>query len=176
MITFPSLPQRTIIQRQRTNQQQIQATAVKKRLLANDIIENSNTATVPFSIGNGVTLTLTSRTTTPSELTSDVRMGSMPYMITFYEAATLAAINPGTNQIPNDVATGRYTITQLAMPEYTVDGARSYIDSGNTIYFATDGNDVVCKTSISNNSGGTRDIIALVQFRVLQNAGAIDQG
>ncbi len=140
----------------------------KSRFLPQDFIASSDTTVVLFSVGNGVTTTITVRSTS---LTDDkIRLAACPFQITFFEAATFSACNPGTNQIPFDVATGRYSVYgPMAMPDYTVNGLRAI--STTNRYFATDSNDLVHRTSLANNSGSSQDITCLLSLRTIQSRG-----
>lgn len=163
----------TADQAKRIGRRDIVPASVRKSQLPQDLLANTDTTVLTTNVGNGVTITITSRSS--SEIDPDIRLGLCPFMITFYEAASLGAISPGTNQIPHDVATGRYSVYgPIAMPDYTVNGKRFQqvsSASGLKIYFASDGNDVVYKTSIANNSGSAQDIVILIQERVIQSRG-----
>lgn len=154
-------------QERRINQRRLMPTAVKSRMISQDVIKNTDVVVTTFSIGNGVTISLNVRSSNTTD--PELRVSAVPMLITFYEADGLSAVNPGTNGIPFDVATGRYDIYgPFAMPEYTVNEKR--VTSSGT-YFATDGNDLVWRTSIANNSGSQQTITALIQLRTIQVRG-----
>lgn len=142
----------TIIQKARTSQRDLLPTAIKPRSVESDFLQNTQVTTGSFSISNGVTVTIT--TTITALANSTIRMGAVPFQIAFFETSTTTA-----NLIPfgSGIATGRYTVTSLAMPQITGIG--------------TDGNNIVYKTSIANNSGGTQTIIYYIASRFIQGSG-----
>src|SRR3990167_4060989 len=104
MANFPSISSPQISQSNRIGKREIVPASAKKSSLPQDFIGSSATDHITFSINDGVVITITSRST--SSVDPNIRLGAVPFMIAFFEAASLAAVNPGTNQIPFDVATG----------------------------------------------------------------------
>jgi uncharacterized pyridoxamine 5'-phosphate oxidase family protein len=156
--------------RRRVGRRGVKPTAIKSRHVPQDLIRNTEVSYISTTFNDGVTITLTSRFTSSED--ANIRLSSMPFMIAIYEAASFDDIAPGTNQIPMDVATGRYTVTQLAMPGgYTVSGERFYKASGDKIFFASDNNDLIFKTSLANNSGSQQSVTFVLQNRLIQSRG-----
>lgn len=155
----------------RISKRDVLPTQVKSRFLPQDILKNSSVSTGTFSINDNVIITITARVY--STLSEDIRLGVIPYMVAFYDADSLGSINPGTNQIPFDTTTGDWDLYgPVAMPDYTVSGKRYFTNSaGNDIYFATNGNNVVIKTAIANNTGGAETVTYLIQSRTIQSRG-----
>lgn len=156
---------------ERVSRRDILPTSVESRFFPQDILGNSVVLSGSFSFNDGVVITITTRTR--SSVNSKIRVGVLPFMIAFFDSDTFGGIAPRTNQIPFDVTTGKFDVYgPIAMPDYTVNGKRFYMTSaGYTIYFATDGNDVICKTGIRNSSGGAETIQYIAQTRVLQSRG-----
>lgn len=136
----------------RTNQRTLQPASVNSRNLNNSIIQNTDLTSGSFSIGNGVTITITSLIVSDTNALN--HLAACPYEIAFFETSSASA-----NLIPfgSAIATGRYTITSMAMPGLSPVG--------------TDGNNLVFKTAIANNSGSTQTILYYVQCRFISGGG-----
>jgi hypothetical protein len=167
MSNFPTITIPKVVSVARSTRRTIQPTAIQSRQISQGVIKNTNGSSGSFALANGVTTTLT--TTFWNESNDEIRLSAVPFMITFFEAASLSACVPGTNQIPFDVATDRFNIWgPIAMPDYTINGKR--VTSGGT-RFASDGNNVVYKTSIVNNSGGDVTITYILSLRLIESRG-----
>ena len=157
---------------QRISRRDILPTSVKGRFIAQDLMGNSPATAASFSFNNGVVVTVTSRTI--SDVSSDIRLGMLPFMIAFFDSDTFGGISPGTNQIPFDTTTGNFDLYgPVAMPNFLVNSERFYVSGGSQIYFATNGNDVVYKTALRNSSGGAQTVQYIVQVRFLQSRGGL---
>ena len=167
---FPDIPPRGLSasQLKRVGRRGFVPASVRSGQIAQNLIKNSAVSVVTFSFNDAITTTITSRST--SSVDPGIRLASVPFMITFFDAAGLSSISPGTNQIPFDTTTGDFDVYgPFAMPDYLVNGKRVITSSGNR--FATDGNDLVYKTAIANNSGGPETVTLLLQLRLIQSRG-----
>lgn len=171
MPSFPNIVTPGFSSQKRVSQRTIRPTSIKGRQVAQTLISNTSTSVTPASVADGAGITVTVRST--STLDPKTRLTASPFMIAVFEAAHLSAIVPGTNQIPYDVANGRWDIYSMSMPGYEVDDKHYYTSTGtgNDVYFATNGDDIVTRTSLENNSGGALDIIILIQLRTIQSRG-----
>lgn len=142
----------TIVQKARTSQRDLLPTAVKNRIVENDFIFNTQLTSGSFSITNGTGVTIT--TTISGLANENIRMGACPFEVALFETSATAA-----NLIPfgTGIAAGRYTVTNLAMPDLTLIGSN--------------GNNLVFKTHIINNSGSTQTILYYIQSRFIQGIG-----
>jgi hypothetical protein len=155
--------------RKRVNRRGIKPTSIKSRHIPQDLLKNVTTSDITFTFAHGAVITLNSHIYSSAD--REIRLGTAPYMVAMFEADGLGSIAPGTNQIPMDVTGLTYIVSQFAMPEYSVGGKRRYSVSGGYIPFATDGNDLVWKTTITNNSGVDKTVTMLIQPRVLISRG-----
>jgi len=154
----------------RVGRRDILPTSVKPRQLPQDFLKNSNTTNGTFSFNDGVTTTLTTKST--STIDPLIRIGLCPFMIAFFDADSLSAIDPQNNQIPWRTTTGDFEVYgPMAMPQYKVGGKRFYVSSGSEIHFATDGNNTVYKTAVKNSSGGAETVVWIVQSRAIISRG-----
>lgn len=154
----------------RIGRRDVLPTSVKSRFLPQDILKNSSVTEGSFSFNNGVTITITSRT--KSTISDDVRVATVPFMIALFDSDTFSGINPETNEVPYKTTTGNFDVYgPIAAPDFTVNDKRFFLSSGDEVFFATNGNDVVWRTAIANNSGGNETIQYIIQTRVLQSRG-----
>lgn len=137
--------------RDRVTQRTILPTSIKPRLVDNNLLQNSSVTSGSFSIGNTVTVTLT--ITVTSNNNKSARLLIIPQLAFYQTTATTANLIP----FGSGIATGRYTVTgPIAMPEVTG---------------GTDGNNMVFKVSIANNSGSTQTILYYFEDRFIQSTG-----
>lgn len=137
----------------RIKQQRLVPTSTKNRNISTDLLQNGGLKTSTQSITNGTRLTFTS--TIVSSISSVNRLGSLPYQVCFF--LTSQAQN---NLIPfgSAVTASQWVVTgPMSMPEFSPGGS--------------DGNNLVYKTAITNNTGSTQSIIFAADIRVLQALG-----
>jgi hypothetical protein len=144
----------TIVDTQRrVGKRDLFPSSVDSRQLTNTLIKNTPMVSGTFTIANNVTITITA--TVSLDKNSDAIIGVLPFMIALFETS-----NTTGNLIPfgADIASGDYTVSgPMAMPSLSPIG--------------TDGNNVVYKTSITNNTGSTQTILYYIQSRFISVLG-----
>ena len=151
MSDFTNIPGISVSQQQklkdRIGRRDVLPASIKGRFLPQDLLSNTSVERVSASVPTGSKITLTS-TITASDNKSR-RVGHLPYMIQVYiGTATDVNILPSGSSID----TTDYDIYSWDVPQVTG---------------GTDGNNIVRKTTVANNSGDTKTIIFDIQSRVM---------
>lgn len=140
-------------EKRRASQRDIEPQAVKNSAVANNVIASTTVSTLgPFSVANGSSLDVTS--TIANSANANNRLGAVPYQICFFESSlSLSKIIPGGSGV-----TGTYdVIGPLAMPQFSPGGS--------------DGNNLLFRTRLTNNSGATKTIYCLTNTRFIGGIG-----
>ena len=137
-------------QNQRISLQDVLPASIPNSMVATNLMKNAGVNTLTSSVPNGSTLTLT--TTIVSNLAKSNRIGAVPFQCALF--LTSALLN---NLIPfgSGVTPSQWVLFgPLAMPEFTPGG--------------TDGNNLIYKSAITNNTGSTQTVIFMSDLRVIQ--------
>lgn len=136
---------------QKASQQLILANSVSSANISTNLLTNAGVNTSINSVPNGSTLTLT--TTITSNINAKNRIGAVPFQCAwFLTSATLNNLIPfGSNITPSQWV----TYGPFAMPEFSPGG--------------TDGNNLVIKSGVTNNTGSTQTVIFMSDLRVIQS-------
>ena len=139
---------------QKASQQLILANSVSAANFGTNFLTNAGVNTSTNTVPNGQTLILT--TTITSNITPKNRIGAVPFECAWF--LTSIALN---NLIPfGSAVTPSQWVTYgpYAMPEFTPGG--------------TDGNNLIIKNAITNNTGSTKTVIFASDLRVIQSGKA----
>lgn len=139
---------------QKASQQLILANSVGAANLSTNLLTNAGTTITPFSITNGQTITITNTLT--SNINIKNRIGAVPFQCVFFlTSATLNNLIPfGSGVTPSQWV----TYGPFALPEFTPGGS--------------DGNNLIIKTAITNNTGSTQTVLFYSDLRVIQSGKA----
>lgn len=140
--TIPEVP--------RATQQGIQPTAVKNSALSAGVLANTESETLgPFTVNNGSALDLTS--TIANANNESIRLGALPYMVAYYQTSVADA-----NLIPFASGGDYKLFGPIAIPED---------------YSGSDGFNLVFKTRLVNNTGGSKTIYIVTHTRFFSGVG-----
>lgn len=139
--------------RRRISGREFQRGVNKGRHIKQEIIKNTDNYEDSVTLNDGETVTLTSTVT--STLSDDIRLAAIPYQIAIFETSyNTGNIIPGGGNITHS---DYVTYGPFAMPKFSPGG--------------TDGNNIVYKTAITNNSGGQVTLLFYTQVRYFTGYG-----
>ena len=140
----------------RISQRDIFPQSVKNMQLAGNIIKNT-VATQEDSVSLGIGAQLNVTSTIASTVNDEVIIATVPFMIAFFESSLVVGNHiPFGANVDNDVY--RQTGPE-AVPQLTIVGHNGF--------------NVVYKTALFNNTGGSKDIIVVTQVRFITGGGDV---